>query len=173
MRSLHESLFMALADLRKAPMQLCAALGLSPAEFFTLQSVRRIGLGEDDPCGPPEEVHVSGLQHNGHFSMSGVSQSVSALERKGYVVRSMSERDRRRISVTLTPQGERFLQQADAAVELLMQRTQARFGEAEMRQLLAEAARLQAALEEARLELTGPDGMIHMENTQLEGEKRI
>ena len=54
-------------------------------------------------------VTVSTLAHDEHVSTAAMSKRISRLERAGFVARTKSEYDRRRIGLTLTDEGQRTL----------------------------------------------------------------
>jgi DNA-binding MarR family transcriptional regulator len=54
-------------------------------------------------------VTVSTLAHDEHVSTAAMSKRISRLERAGFVARTKSESDRRRIGLTLTDEGQRTL----------------------------------------------------------------
>jgi Transcriptional regulators len=79
---------------------------ITRGEFFVLNSIRSHAEKDTTEQG----VRLSSLYKNGHISKSGISQMLSSLERKGFVVRTMDETDRRAIFVRLTPFGTEFLE---------------------------------------------------------------
>ena len=143
--SLRDALFGAFADFRRMPLLLSEALHMPPGEFMTLH---RIGAH-----GPPWECSVSDLSAKTRVSMSAMSQSLASLERKGYVKRSISERDRRRITVTLTPAGQACARMLNEQLELIMARTIEGYGEDEMWALIGETRRLIDVMEQAHREI--------------------
>ncbi len=159
MERLHEALFHVLAEFRRVPMRMSALFDLPPGEFMSLKHA----MAQEDMqggCGAPgaghcdrqhdgREVNVSDLHARHHASMSALSQSLASLERKGYVTRSMSGQDRRKIVVALTPEGREIVQRNNARMDQVMRRAIERFGEAEARELLAQAHRFSGILDEA------------------------
>lgn len=138
-------MFHAFGDLRKLPMRTMAAFDLPVGEFMALQ---RIGAQD-----LPGERSVSDLHDKARFSMSAVSQSLASLERKGYVTRSMSAQDRRKITVSLTPEGEAFLRRIDERMDQTMQRVVERYGEADMWRLMEQVQRLLSVMEQVHHEM--------------------
>ena len=142
---LKDALFHVFAALGKLPARMGAALDMPPGEFMTLH---RIGLH-----GPPWECPVSDLSVGTHVSMSAISQSLASLERKGYLTRSVSEQDRRRITVSLTPQGQDCARVVNQWMKWMMRRTIERYGEAEMWALIEQARRLIGVMERLHHEI--------------------
>lgn len=146
MDTLHESLLHAMANFRKLPMHMSAMYNLSAGEFFTLKRVYC-----QDQCGnEEEEAGVSGLTRGGHMSMPAISQALGSLERRGYVTRSMSEQDRRKITVTITPQGAAFYGQIEAKMHAVMAAATEAFGKEALEHLVSETCRLVATFEDVQ-----------------------
>ena len=141
--NLRDALFRAFADFRKLPLIMGAAFQMPPGEFMTLH---RIGMhGQECP--------VSDLSAGTHVSMSAISQSLASLERKGYVTRSMSAQDRRRITVSLTPMGQDCTRLLNEQLERMMRRTVEEYGEAEMWALIGQTRRLIDVMERLHHEI--------------------
>jgi len=162
--TLRDALFGAFADFRRMPLLLSEALHMPPGEFMTLH---RIG-----GYGPPWECSVSDLSAKTRVSMSAMSQSLASLERKGYVKRSISERDRRRITVTLTPAGQACARKLNEQLELIMARTVEGYGEAEMWALIGQTRRLIDVMERAHREVARAIRHENRHENRSEGENR-
>ena len=158
-QNLRDALFGAFADFRKLPLIMSAAFQMPPGEFMTLL---RIGMQ-----GPPWECPVSELSAGTHVSMSAISQSLASLERKGYVTRSMSAQDRRRITVSLTPKGQDCTRQLNEQLERMMGRTIEEYGEAEMWALIEQTRRLTGVMERLHHEIAQE---IHANELHAKGE---
>ncbi len=146
--------FEAFHGLRKQPMHMMATFGLPLGEFMALH---KIG---DHP--PPAACTVSELC-NEHISMSAVSQAIASMERKGWVTRSMSKKDRRKITVALTPEGQAFVDAMHERMDEIMRRTIAQYGEPELRTLIGMMRRLAEVNELVNRELAE-----EMKRTQAE-----
>lgn len=158
MDALHESLFHAIVNLRKLPMRMSAFFNMAPGEFFTLKRVYTQGQ-----CGNEEEESgVSGLKRDGQMSMPAISQALGSLERRGYVTRSISGQDRRKITVSITKAGTAFYEQVEARMHEVMTATMEAFGERELEQLVSETRRLLATFEEVERNMP----------SEVEGEKK-
>lgn len=74
-------------------------------------------------------VCVSDIQQNLHISKPAVSQTLNGLEQRGYIVRTIDPDDRRKITVTLTPEGERVFAEARRSYEKSLDLVLEQFGE--------------------------------------------
>src|SRR6187549_3047874 len=79
-----------------------AAIGLSGRQYMVLAV-----LSEDAPPSQQELAGLCGLLP------AQIVPVIDELERRGFVARQRSETDRRRSVVTVTPEGEEILAQAD------------------------------------------------------------
>jgi DNA-binding MarR family transcriptional regulator len=86
---------------------------LKPHEFFMLKTLKK--MYEEDqkeaqtnnlPAAPG--VKISQLSRETAISMPGVSQTISTLEKHGYVKRIASNKDRRLVYVNLTDVGRQL-----------------------------------------------------------------
>lgn len=64
-----------------------------------------------------KEVNPSALSEKLYVSRSRITATLTSLRKKGYVEMEMSEGDRRRMRVTLTPKGAAFIRDKQAQVE--------------------------------------------------------
>ncbi len=118
---------------------------LPPGEFFVLDRVGHLR----DQTG---EVNVSDLHAGVRLTMSAVSQIVAQLERKGLVTRVMSAADRRRIVVSITPEGEALLGRAHRMMDEIIGELMERMGERDAEQLVELLLKLGRVIEQMRLE---------------------
>lgn len=81
-------------------------------------------------------LNVPRMQERLRISKPAVSYILNTLEKKNYIVREIDARDRRKISISATPEGEeaarRSMEKCDQAWEELLRE----FGEDNMRQLV-------------------------------------
>lgn len=63
------------------------------------------------------EINPSILSENLHVSRSRITAALSSLREKGYVTMEISENDRRRMLVSLTAEGIRFIEEKKENVE--------------------------------------------------------
>lgn len=139
----------ALARYRKLGSALPEACGFQLAEMSVMQRVAT-GYEEEGCC-----LNVAEIQQTLSISKSGVSQTLSVLERKGYIVRQIDKQDRRRIAVVATPQGRQELQQAIGAYDRMLEQLAEEYGEADMRALTALLARLAEAYDRVQKKQCG------------------
>ncbi|OXS24505.1 MAG: hypothetical protein BI182_07770 [Acetobacterium sp. MES1] len=86
---------------------------LKPHEFFMLKTLKKMydeeqktALTNNLPLAPG--VKISQLSRETAISMPGVSQTISTLEKHGYVQRIASSKDRRLVYVNLTDAGRQL-----------------------------------------------------------------
>lgn len=91
---------------------------------------------------------VSQIQQEMHISKPAVSQVLNNLEKKGYIVRAIDSGDRRKITVTLTRDGESELASAIGCRDRLLERVFEEFGHENVRTLIRLVNRLMDILEE-------------------------
>lgn len=80
-------------------------------------------------CGCGRCLNVTELQQSLHISRPGVSQSLSSLERKGYIIREIDTGDRRKIKVAVTDAGREKLAQSCQTYDSMMCALLREFGE--------------------------------------------
>lgn len=72
---------------------------------------------------------VSDIQQDLFVSKSAVSQTLNNLEKKGYIIRTIDTDDRRKITVTLTPEGKKVLAEAQCGYDESIDQVLEQFGE--------------------------------------------
>lgn len=105
---------------------------LKPHEFFMLKTLKKLCSqrekeARENNLTPSPGVKISELSRESCVSMPGVSQTISTLERQGYVERITSSSDRRLVLVNLTDAGRKlekdidqsFFQTYNAVADLL------------------------------------------------------
>ena len=100
-------------------------------------------------------VHVSDIQKNSHVSKPAISQMLSTLEKKGYIVREIDVEDRRKIAVSLTSKGREEIAGLKADMDSTFEEIVLRFGESNTKQLLALFGKVLGILEEINSEKSG------------------
>ena len=87
-------------------------------------------------AAPATNLNVPKMQERLRISKPAVSYILNTLEKKNYIVREIDAKDRRKISISATPEGEeaarRSMEKCDQAWEELLRE----FGEDNMRQLV-------------------------------------
>ena len=119
---------------------------LSFTEFITLT-----GLHKSQIDGG-KRISVADIHNQLHISKPAVSQMLGALQRRGLILREIDHQDRRKISITLTPEGDaalrRMLTTHDEKLGLIIER----FGEENLRSLSDLLGRLADVFEEYKRE---------------------
>jgi DNA-binding MarR family transcriptional regulator len=87
-------------------------------------------------CCPGAAVNVSEINKDMFVTKSAVSQTLNVLEKEGYITREMDRGDRRKITVTLTPQGESALKSAQLQADQMLETVVSRFGEDNTKKLI-------------------------------------
>ena len=124
-----ERIYHAFGNMRRAKMLFTGSASLPPGEFMLLSRVEQLGV-------EGRIAHVSELQTGWHITLSAVSQLIGQLERKGLVTRAVSPSDRRKVAVSLTPEGEALLKAAKNRSDEQLNALSIRFGEADTRALV-------------------------------------
>lgn len=101
-----------------------------PSSVTGLQQSELVVMGRaSDGCVcDGRGIGTSDIQKDLHISKPSVSQTLNNLERKGYVVRMIDPADRRKITVTLTPEGKKVLADAQQYYAETLDRTLEQFG---------------------------------------------
>lgn len=86
---------------------------LKPHEFFLLSTIKNLQIeqkreAEASHLPPAPGVKVSEISRVAGISMPGVSQTITTLEKHGYVSRTACRSDRRLVYVNLTEAGQKI-----------------------------------------------------------------
>jgi DNA-binding MarR family transcriptional regulator len=114
---------------------------------------------QDSPCAHAHShgelpVYVSEIHENILVTKSAVSQALGVLEKKGYVTREMDKKDRRKIAVTLTDEGEAVLRRSMLQAEQVLETIISRFGEKNSKKLIELFERFADTAEALKQELS-------------------
>ena len=90
----------------------------------------------------------SDLEEDFHVSKSAVSQTLGALEEKGYITRELDKINRRKRLLSLTPKGRKTVAATDKEVEAYFAGVIQRFGENDTRLLMSLFNRFAKIVEE-------------------------
>ena len=71
-----------------------------------------------------------------HVSKAAMSQTLNALEKKGYIERCVNPQDRRKVLVSLTPSGKKMLDDSHAYVDRVFSQVIERVGEDKIREII-------------------------------------
>lgn len=114
------------------------------------QSELAVMAGASSGCACDSEgACVSDIHQNLPVSKSAVSQTLNGLEKKGLIVRTIDPSDRRKITVTLTPEGKASLDEAKHRYETALDDILEQFGEENTKTLLEMVERLTGLFKEA------------------------
>lgn len=87
-------------------------------------------------CACEKGASVSDIQQNLHISKPAVSQTLNSLEQKGYILRTIDLDDRRKIMVTLTPEGQVAFDKAQCIYQQALDDLLLQFGTQNTKQLI-------------------------------------
>lgn len=129
-RSLKEQLMQAMHLFKKAGMALHAGNDIRLGELFVLNGIDKNALCDN------RSINVSDIHSDLHFTKPAVSQTLNALEKKGYIHREIDTSDRRKIAVTITPEGKIILEKTKNTTDQRIEEIISRFGEENTRELI-------------------------------------
>ena len=129
--SIKEQLIRAVFRFRRLNMNFPQTHHIRMREFFLLRR-----LAGDATCEDGRSL-LTDMHRHLHITKPAVSQMLNSLEKKAYIRREIDKEDRRKISITITPQGREALRQAKTDMDELLDMTIARFGEENTRQLIS------------------------------------
>ena len=119
-------------------------LPISFRDFVILATLRK------EP--PPHALAVSQIARYTLRPMGSISQGLDRVERAGYVSRSASPEDRRKVIVALTPEGIRFADRALDAYDTIRQRVFDRLDDDDLDRIDTAVTDLLAALDADHLD---------------------
>lgn len=90
---------------------------MSHSEFVTM-----VHIGGANKCLNEEKIKVSMLSESMRVNITAVSRTLKILEKKEYIKRTVSERDRRITYVELTKEGLEVLVKAESIMDDFMQK---------------------------------------------------
>lgn len=144
-RELWVEFFSGMMGYKKLEAAFSAACRVQMNELLILQRIAE-GCGE---CGAVN-LNMPDIQETLQISRPAISYLLNSLEKKRYIIREIDTRDRRKISVSPTPEGRSAAESSARKQRDLWAALLTRFGEAEMRQLAALLTRLGAVCEDLR-----------------------
>ncbi|MCK5156672.1 MAG: MarR family transcriptional regulator [Spirochaetales bacterium] len=104
--SIAQNLMDALHALKKAGWQqhnMPVEEGLSPVEFLVLRSVTCRSTADTEQTS--KGITPSDISHRLHITSPTVTQHITNLEKKGYIIREVDKQDRRVVRINLTEKG--------------------------------------------------------------------
>lgn len=134
-----------LLRLKKADLSISPSLGVTPGELIMLSKVAK-------RCDTLDGiVNVSDLHSALHISRPAISQMLNNLERRGLITREIHSDDRRKITVSLTPDGAELLHEVETSRDEDYEDIIERFGEENLRTLTSLLLRLTEIYEEKKM----------------------
>ncbi|MDR3225296.1 MAG: MarR family winged helix-turn-helix transcriptional regulator [Clostridiales Family XIII bacterium] len=137
--ALKEQFTRALQRMHRIPMLFPPQDKLRMTELLMMKKISGV-LDCTAPHGPRPRgetpVYVSEIHENLFITKSAVSQTLGVLEKKGYIAREIDKKDRRKIAVTLTAEGEAELKKSMSAAEQVLETLVSRFGESDTKKLI-------------------------------------
>jgi DNA-binding MarR family transcriptional regulator len=114
---------------------------LKPHEFFMLKTLKKLYSkhekeAQENNLPPSPGVKISELSRESCVSMPGVSQTISTLEKLGYVERITSSSDRRLVFVNLTDAGRKLESDISQSYFKIYDDVATRLGEEDTRALI-------------------------------------
>lgn len=123
-------------------LHLSSRLQLPPtSEINTLLTIYGITFRQTSPG-----VSVSDLAGFLNVSIPTVSRCIRKLSAKGYVQKTLNEKDKRGTYVSLTPDGEKLCQNSYRTISAFLSRVLARMDSAEIEQFIATMDKLYEAV---------------------------
>lgn len=107
---------------------------------------------EDNHPDSPNNMYMFDLQNDLRISRGAISQIARTLETKGYLLRAVDQRNRRKQIVTLTPAGHAALRQADAVFDTVLTAFLTRLGDQDAAEVIRLFNRFADIAEEFRHE---------------------
>lgn len=143
--SLRQQFLLAMMRFKKTEAVFSSGCEMQMNELAILQSITG-----DCACAECSSTNLNmpDIQEKLQITKPAVSYILNALEKKAYISREIDPRDRRKISITPTPQGKAAADQAAQQYTTLWDALLAAYGEEDMRLLVTLLTRLMDVLGE-------------------------
>ena len=128
---LKKKFMQAIFRFRKSGMDFPKMADINMTEFFVMNGLSKNIYGVD------QSVDLSQIQCHTHITKAAISQMFTSLEKRGYLIRETDKSNRRKITVTLTPQGKEILAQSQQQAGSMLQEILLRLGEDKAWQLIS------------------------------------
>ena len=129
---LREQFFTSILHFRKLESALASECEMQMNEMVILHTIAGTCCREC-PC---MNLDVPKIQKKLHISKPAVSYILNALEKKNYITREIDSKDRRKVSISATPEGREAAERSMAHYNEIWSEILAQFGEDNMRQLI-------------------------------------
>ncbi|MDO5726062.1 MAG: winged helix DNA-binding protein [Tissierellia bacterium] len=103
---------------------------LNMTELFIMAGISNSIFGDSDG------FDLSKIQEYTHISKAAISQILSSLDKRGYIIRETDKTNRRRITVELTDSGEEILKQTKKRSDQILDEILRRLGEENVLELI-------------------------------------
>lgn len=129
---LREEFFTSIVHFRKLESALSSECEMQMNEMVILQSIAGTCCREC-PC---MNLDVPKIQKKLNISKPAISYILNTLEKKKYITREIDPKDRRKVSISATPEGKAAAEQSKRKYDEIWGEILTRFGEDNMRRLL-------------------------------------
>ena len=129
---LREQFFTSIVHFRKLESALSSECEMQMNEMVILQSIAGTCC-QECPC---MNLDVPKMQKKLNISKPAISYILNTLEKKKYITREIDPKDRRKVSISATPEGKAAAEESKKKYDEIWDEILTRFGEDNMRQLL-------------------------------------
>lgn len=129
---LREEFFTSIIHFRRLESALCTECEMQMNEMVILQSIAGTCCREC-PC---MNLDVPQMQKKLRISKPAISYILNTLEKKKYITREIDPKDRRKVSISATPEGKAAAEESKKKYDEMWSELLDRFGEENMRQLI-------------------------------------
>ena len=129
---LREQFFTSIVHFRKLEATLSSECEMQMNEMAILHSIAGTCCREC-PC---MNLDVPKIQQKLHISKPAISYILNTLEKKNYITREIDPKDRRKVSISATPEGRAAAEQSMKKYDEIWDEILKRFGEDNMKNLI-------------------------------------
>ena len=129
---LREQFFTSIVHFKKLESTFSSECEMQMNEMVILQSIAGTCC-QECPC---MNLDVPKIQKKLNIAKPAISHILNTLEKKKYITREIDAKDRRKVSISATPEGKAAAEQSQKKFDELWDEILTRFGEDNMRQLL-------------------------------------
>ena len=129
---LREQFFTSIVHFRKLEATLSSECEMQMNEMAILHSIAGTCCREC-PC---MNLDVPKIQQKLHISKPAISYILNTLEKKNYITREIDPKDRRKVSISATPEGRAAAEQSMKKYDEIWDEILERFGEDNMKNLI-------------------------------------
>ena len=129
---LREQFFTSIVHFRKLEATLSSECEMQMNEMAILHSIAGTCCREC-PC---MNLDVPKIQQKLHISKPAISYILNTLEKKNYITREIDSKDRRKVSISATPEGRAAAEQSMKKYDEIWDEILERFGEDNMKNLI-------------------------------------